>query len=169
MAQISILIILLLSGIGFARPDKPARKAEQALAPESALTISQDTTQAQKKTKKKEKSKKNKTPKAATVLMKRDVQNATLTKRNEENNYNRVEVVIMGSGAPLRSPDDLSLIGSSGSPVTAGSYMGFDQINVPFEGTIRFKAPNKLNTVVYDREVRIAINEPGYWMLKIDL
>ncbi|MFD2248134.1 hypothetical protein [Pontibacter ruber] len=174
MAQISILLLLLLSLFGITKPGKntSARKAEHALVPEAALTFVQDTAQTQqesqkKKTKKKDKAKKPKTPKAASVLMKRDVLNATLSKKGED--YNRVEVVIMGSGAPIRNPDDLQLLGNSGSPVTAGSYMGFDQINLPFEGTVRFKAPNKLNTVVYDREVRFAVNEPGYWVLKIDL
>ncbi|GAA4440512.1 hypothetical protein GCM10023188_37850 [Pontibacter saemangeumensis] len=42
-------------------------------------------------------------------------------------------------------------------------------MNFPFEGNIRFKAPNKLGTVVYDREVRFKVNEPGQWTLRIDL
>ena len=125
-----------------------------------------DTTKATASASKKKKKKERK-PSAANITMKRDVNRATISQRSEEGN--QVEIVIMNSGITLRNVEDMQMIGSSGSPMSSSTYMGFDNVNFPFEGNNRFKAPNKLGTVVYDREVRFKVNEPGQWTLRIDL
>lgn len=75
----------------------------------------------------------------------------------------------MSSGVTLRGVEDMRMVGSSGTPMSSNSYIGFDNVNFPFEGNIRFKASNKMGTVLYDREVRFKVNEPGLWTLRLDL
>lgn len=113
------------------------------------------------------KNKKDRKPAAARVMMKRDVNRATSRQRDAEGNH--VEVVIMNSGVTMRNIEDMQMIGSSGSPMSSSSYIGFDNVVFPFVGNIRFKAPNKLGMVVYCREVRFKVNEPGRWTLRVDL
>lgn len=121
----------------------------------------------QKISKKRTKVKKERVPAAAAVTMKRNISRATVTQRSTEGSH--VEVVIMDGGLNLRSPEDLQMIGSSGAPVSNNSHIGFDNVVLPFSGSIRFKSPNKMKTVIYDREVNFKINEPGRWVLRIDI
>ncbi|GAB3829110.1 hypothetical protein GCM10028895_43570 [Pontibacter rugosus] len=80
-----------------------------------------------------------------------------------------MEVIIMDSGLPIRNPDQLQLVGSSGGATDNGALILFDNFVVPFEGNIRFRSPNKMRTAVYDRVVTFQVNEPGRWVLRIDL
>ncbi|MBF9252384.1 hypothetical protein I2I11_03680 [Pontibacter sp. 172403-2] len=75
----------------------------------------------------------------------------------------------MRSGAPIRNVEDLQLTGKSWNTTSAENYIGFDNISVPFKGMVCFKAANKMNTAVYDREVWFVVDEPGKWTLRIDI
>lgn len=164
-----ILLLIFMAGLNWlpAQPTiKPSLKATSSLA--NIISVAAQDTAAQATGKKKKKSKKAKIANKSRVTLARDVARVTLTKKSDDGN-NTVEVVVMSSGTPIRNVEDMQMTGNSGTTTSAGSYMGFDNVSVPFEGNIRFKAPNKMNTAVYDREVRFEVDEPGKWTLRIDI
>lgn len=164
-----IVLVSLLGTAGLAAFSSGSlpqqKKVPVVTAVAQAGVTPEDTTKVTARASKKKK--KERKPSAASVTMKRDVNRATISQRSAEGS--NVEVVIMSSGVTLRNVEDMQMIGSSGSPMSSSTYMGFDNVTFPFEGNIRFKAPNKLGTVVYDREVRFKVNEPGHWTLRVDL
>ncbi|PVY41786.1 hypothetical protein [Pontibacter virosus] len=101
------------------------------------------------------------------VSYKRDVQRASLTKQSTEGNM--VDVIVMQSGRVIRDLNDLQLVGSSGNHLSSQNFIGFENMVLPFEGTVRFRASNLMGTSSIDREVRFTILEPGRWVLRIDL
>ncbi|MEJ8804230.1 hypothetical protein [Pontibacter sp. H249] len=113
------------------------------------------------------KTKKKARVKTTRVNFKRDVQRAALSKQSTEGN--QVDIIVMQSGQIVRNLEDLQLVGNSGNQLSNNRFIGFENISVPFEGSIRFKATNKLGTVSYDREVRFTVMEEGKWVLRIDL
>lgn len=164
-----IVLVSLLGTAGLAAFSSGSlpqqKKVPVVTAVAQAGVTPEDTTKVTARASKKKK--KERKPSAASVTMKRDVNRATISQRSAEGS--NVEVVIMSSGVTLRNVEDMQMIGSSGSPMSSSTYMGFDNVTFPFERNIRFKAPNKLGTVVYDREVRFKVNEPGHWTLRVDL
>ena len=172
MNSLHIALAGLLGAAGLAAftpeglPRQKAAPTEQAV-PALSQSEPTDTTKTGGRASRKKKDKSKKEPAAARVTMKREVNRATLSQRSEEGN--NVEVVIMSSGVALRDVEDMRMVGSSGTPLSSSSYIGFDNVSFPFEGNIRFKASNKMGTVVYDREVRFEVNEPGRWTLRVDL
>lgn len=172
MNSLHIVLVSLLGAAGLAA-FTPEGLPQQKTAPTERVVITPpqaepaDTTKVSARASKKKKDKKKKEPAAASVTMKRDVNRATISQRSAEGN--NVEVVIMSSGVTLRGVEDMQMVGSSGTPMSSDSYIGFDNVNFPFEGNIRFKASNKMGTVLYDREVRFKVNEPGLWTLRVDL
>ena len=106
-------------------------------------------------------------PKPSSITKKVNVDGATLSRRGGDGN--RVEVMVVRSGVPFRNLEDFTIMSNSGTPVTSGNYLGIDNANFPLQGSIRFAAMNKLNTVKYSREVSFEITEPGYWVLRITI
>jgi hypothetical protein len=45
--------------------------------------------------------------------------------------------------------------------------VGYENIDFPFEGRVKFTAPNAFNTALLDCELRFVINEPGAWTLTV--
>jgi len=62
---------------------------------------------------------------------------------------------------------DLMMTGSSGSESTTGNFLGFEHVDFPFEGRVRFTAPNAFNTAMLSCELRFVINQPGAWTVTI--
>lgn len=120
-------------------------------------------------TQEKESKKKQKERRAspATITSTRNISRASVSQRSPKGYY--AEFIIMDSGINIRNPQDLQMIGSSGSQTNDGSRIIFENFVVPFEGTIRFKSPNKMNTVVYERVVSFKINEAGSWVVRIEI
>jgi hypothetical protein len=143
--------------------DVPATPASATVAAPDIATQVQDSLQtaSSKSSKKKTKEKKEHLPAAATITSKRNVTRASMMQRSTDGFY--TELVIMDSGVNLRNPESLQMIGSS------GSHIGFENYVVPFEGRIRFRSPNKMNTAIYEREITFKVNEPGRWVVKIDI
>ena len=163
-----ILSLLLLTGSG---AGLVSLKSDLLIKVPAAVTRnyvqSQDTVQEVTKTgKRKKKEKVNKT-KSTRVITKRNVMRASLIKKGEAGNH--IEVVVIESGLPLSNLEDLQLIGSSGSTQSLHNFQSFENVTLPFEGFIKFRSANKMNSAIYDREVRFFINDPGKWVLRIDL
>lgn len=62
---------------------------------------------------------------------------------------------------------NLMTSGSSGSESLTNDMVGYENIDFPFEGRLKFTAPNAFNTALLDCELRFLINEPGAWTLTI--
>jgi len=61
----------------------------------------------------------------------------------------------------------LLLTGNSGSESMTNDFTGFEHVSFPFEGKIKFTAPNAFNTASLSCEVRFVINQPGAWLVTI--
>ena len=71
------------------------------------------------------------------------------------------------SGSSSYSIGGLLMQGSSGTESVTTAFTGFQNVSFPFEGKVQFKAPNILNTVINNYEVRFTINQPGEWVVTI--
>ncbi|WP_276498124.1 hypothetical protein [Pontibacter litorisediminis] len=152
--------------------DKPANASSDSAAAtvwavRQGQTASPQQTATAKERKKKIKPKNERRPAAAAVTSTRNVARASISQRSADGYY--AELVIMDSGLALRNPQDLLMVGSSGSQTSDGSRIIFENFVLPFEGTVRFKSPNKMNTVIYERVVNFKINEAGRWVVRIDI
>ena len=72
-----------------------------------------------------------------------------------------------GEASSFIAITNLLLNGSSGTENISTSFTGFENVSFPFEGKVRFNAPNSFNTASLDCEFRFVINEPGEWMVTI--
>lgn len=63
---------------------------------------------------------------------------------------------------------NLTFQGSTGQESVQTDFVGFEQVTFPFEGKVRFEAPNTLNTTTVNCELRILINQPGSWTVTIN-
>ncbi|PTX19408.1 hypothetical protein C8N40_104139 [Pontibacter mucosus] len=162
----SILLISLCSFAGVASgPSEATMEQVPAVAQEQASNSRQ--TQTAKEKRKKIKSKDEREPAAAAVTSTRNVVRASVTQRSPDGYL--AELVIMDGGLAVRNPQDLQMIGSSGSQISDGSRIIFENFVLPFEGTVRFKSPNKMNTVIYERVINFRINEAGSWVVRVEL
>jgi hypothetical protein len=71
------------------------------------------------------------------------------------------------AGGSASDINELQLQGSSGDENISTNFIGFEQVTFPFEGKIKFIAPNALHTSTISYELRYAINQPGAWTVTI--
>jgi hypothetical protein len=62
---------------------------------------------------------------------------------------------------------NLLMQGSSGTENFITSFTGFEQVEFPFRGTVKFTAPNAWMTAMLTCELRLTINQPGAWVVTI--
>jgi hypothetical protein len=62
---------------------------------------------------------------------------------------------------------DLMMQGSTGDESVSSNFTGFEQVTFPFEGKIKFIAPNALRTAMITCELQYKISEPGAWTITI--
>jgi hypothetical protein len=62
---------------------------------------------------------------------------------------------------------ELMLQGSSGTENHSSIFNGFENINFPFHGSVRFFAPNNFYSATLTCELRLTINKPGAWIVTI--
>jgi hypothetical protein len=55
--------------------------------------------------------------------------------------------------------------GSSGSELQETNFVGFERVMFPFTGSVRFVAPNALNSATINYELKFVINKPGTWIV----
>lgn len=74
------------------------------------------------------------------------------------------------SGGKAEENDIMNLTfqGSTGQESVQTNFVGFEQVTFPFEGKVRFEAPNTLNTATVNYELRLLINQPGSWTVTIN-
>jgi hypothetical protein len=72
-----------------------------------------------------------------------------------------------GGKAEENDIQNLTFQGSTGQESVQTDFVGFEQVTFPFEGKVRFEAPNTLNTTTVNCELRLLINQPGSWTVTI--
>jgi len=71
------------------------------------------------------------------------------------------------AGGSADDINELMLTGSTGTETISNNFTGFEDVTFPFEGKIKFIAPNALRTAMMACELRYVINEPGAWTITI--
>jgi hypothetical protein len=100
-----------------------------------------------------------------TILFKNSITRVSCTKAGETPNY--VVYKFSRAGGSASDINELMLTGSSGDETISQNFIGFEQVTFPFEGKIKFIAPNALRTAMMSCELRYQINEPGAWTVTI--
>jgi len=75
-----------------------------------------------------------------------------------------VSVKIIRNGTTIY-PDNLLLAGSSGSVIQQRTLTAFEQIQFPFQGSIKYSLLSQFNNSYIDYELDFTIKEPGYWQI----
>lgn len=99
------------------------------------------------------------------VLFKNSITRASFVKSGNMPNY--VVYKFSRAGGSANDINELMLTGSSGDESISSNFIGFEQVTFPFEGKIKFIAPNALRTAMMSCELRYQINEPGAWTITI--
>lgn len=93
------------------------------------------------------------------------VTRASFLKQGKGESY--VSFKFARSGNTSYNVEDLIMQGSSGEESIATAFTGFQHTSFPFEGKIQFKAPNLLESGMYNYEMRFVINHPGDWLITV--
>ena len=99
------------------------------------------------------------------ILYKNSISRVTCIKSGDLPNY--VVYKFSRAGGSADDINELMLTGSTGDESISSNFIGFEQVTFPFEGKIKFIAPNALRTAMMSCELRYQINEPGAWTVTI--
>lgn len=67
----------------------------------------------------------------------------------------------------LGNISNITMTYSSGSETWQSTFIGLENVEFPFEGRLRFNAPNAFNTAMLNCDLKYLINEPGAWVVTI--
>jgi hypothetical protein len=101
------------------------------------------------------------------IQYKNNVGRVTFMKTGNTPNYVKFKFSRSGESSIVLVVSNLMTSGSSGSESLTNNMVGYENIDFPFEGRIKFTAPNAFNTALLDCELRFVINEPGAWTLTV--
>lgn len=80
----------------------------------------------------------------------------------------KIEVVFQRDGRQTKTIDnDLRLTSSSGAIKTSSGFTGFEYVEFPFEGSIRFVTMNRFNSSNVVCEMKFKITEAASWRIVI--
>ncbi len=102
-----------------------------------------------------------------TIGYRNNVGRVICMKTGEKPNYVKYKFSRAGEASSFLAISNILLQGSSGSENITTTFTGFEDVTFPFEGKVRFNAPNSLNTSSLECELRLTINEPGTWLVTI--
>ena len=99
------------------------------------------------------------------ILFKTSITRVSCVKSGDTPGY--VVYKFSRAGGSASDINELMLTGSTGNETISSNFTGFEQVTFPFEGKIKFVAPNALRTAMMSCELRYQINEPGAWTITI--
>ena len=102
-----------------------------------------------------------------TIGYRNNVGRVTCTKTGDDHNSVKYNFSRSGESNLFLKVNDLMMQGSSGTENISNNFVGFEDVTFPFEGNVKFNAPNLLNTAILNYEVRLTINEPGQWLVTV--
>ena len=89
----------------------------------------------------------------------------SFTKINDNGAYVRIK--FMRSGGEATDISDMILYGSSGAENDSRMFTGYENVEFPFTGKVRFSAPNLFRSASLNCELRYRIYEPGAWVVSV--
>ena len=78
-----------------------------------------------------------------------------------------VKYVFSRNGGESNNISSLMLQGTSGSESLTPAFTGFEYVEFPFHGNVKFNAPNNFYSAILTCELRLTINDPGAWTVTI--
>jgi hypothetical protein len=78
-----------------------------------------------------------------------------------------VRYVFSRNGGESNNISSLMLQGTSGSESLTPAFTGFEYVEFPFHGNVKFNAPNNFYSAIITCELRLTINHPGAWTVTI--
>ncbi len=100
-----------------------------------------------------------------TVTFRSGISRASFLKSGDFPNY--VVYKFSRAGGSADDINNLLMQGSTGDETVTSNFTGFEQVTFPFEGKIKFSAPNALRTAMINCEMQFKINQPGAWTVTI--
>jgi len=112
---------------------------------------------------------KNKPKPPYVINNKRNIDNIRIIKMSDRGNQIRLRFTQNGGDAKSLVTN-LLLNGSSGSTNNSllNDFVGFENINFPFEGVLNYNIPNSFKTNNYECHLKFVINNPGSWEIILD-
>ena len=108
-------------------------------------------------------------PPVYSVSDKINIKRISIIKRSDSGNSIQVLFEQNGSDSK-RIIKNLMLDGSSGENATDinRSFIGFNDVAFPFDGSVKYSIPNDFHTSTLDCELSFTINKPGLWVVTIE-
>ena len=78
-----------------------------------------------------------------------------------------IEFIFIRDGSESRTIGGLMTESSSGIQKSTNYFTGFDNVEFPFKGSVRFRAPNRFNTVMVEYELKFEIKKESSWVVRI--
>ncbi len=100
-----------------------------------------------------------------TITFRSGISRASFLKSGDFPNY--VVYKFSRAGGSADDINNLLMQGSTGDETVTSNFTGFEQVTFPFEGKIKFSAPNALRTAMINCELQFKINQPGAWTVTI--
>jgi len=101
------------------------------------------------------------------IQYKNNIGRVTCMKLGSTPEYVKFKFTRSGESSSVLVVSNLMTSGSSGSESLTNNMVGYENVTFPFEGRVKFTAPNAFNTALLDCELRFLINEPGAWTVNI--
>jgi hypothetical protein len=98
------------------------------------------------------------------ITLKRNVSRYTFIKTSDPRNMVMIKIIRNGNTI---YPDNLLLSGSTGSIVQQKPFTGFEQLQYPFHGSIKYSILNPFNNTYVDYEFNFTLREPGSWEITL--
>jgi hypothetical protein len=94
------------------------------------------------------------------VTLNRQINRYSFMQKSEAGS--NVSVIVKRDGNNI-IPPEMILIGSSGTTKTSIAFCGFEYVDFPFEGTVRYVMSNGMSINEYECEFQFVITKPGTW------
>jgi len=98
------------------------------------------------------------------IIRKQNVLRYNFVKTSDPRNM--VMIKLIRNGTTIY-PDNLMLMGSTGSVVQQRSFTGFEQLQFPFTGSIKYSLLTPFNNSYIDYELEFLIREAGSWEITL--
>ena len=98
------------------------------------------------------------------ITLKQNISRYTIMKTTDPRNMVMVKIIRNGT---LIYPDNLLLSGTTGSTIQERSFTGFEQLQFPFSGSIKYSLLAPFNNSYIDYEFHFTIREPGSWEITL--
>lgn len=99
------------------------------------------------------------------ITLKQNISRYTFIKTSDTRNI--ITIKILRNGVIIY-PDNLLLAGSGGSITQDRNFAGFEQLQFPFTGSIKYSLQTPFNYNFVDYELNFVIREPGAWEITLN-